>query len=212
MSLQMGIAFNDTGGGSQALPAYAAYAEVGNTYGSKTYTNGNGQTLNGGYSVAAASDLERLTAGSPDSILNGIHYDLGTGDRKWKADLASGSGLGAVSTDYRLAGGDGLSAWSNIKIRFNDGAGGTAFINRTSSTTAAAKFRDATDVERTSVSDWLTNNAVVTKVMTATVLEVHHNESATGITMISYLEIIQTSGGAALAIPVLLKQYRQRGQ
>jgi hypothetical protein len=168
MSLPQGIAFRstiafvtdvspdycensttDTSSGSVDAPTYPQTTPQGNNVGWETISGGFGQTRNRNNSNARLAGIH-TSAGATD--VNTYRIDLPTtGDKV-----------------IRLASGDfNYSANTNIVLKDTTTSLGTL---ASGSTSGAATWKDATNVERSSASDWATNNASVTKTFSTTIL------------------------------------------
>jgi hypothetical protein len=152
--------------------------EVIDTTGDKIQTRNRntagGQTLSGHHRIPATSTA-------------GVTYRI---------DLPS-SGNYLV----RLASGDYTygSAPSNVKI-YDDT---TLLATLASGTTSAGQhWFDATNVERTSVSDWTANNASQTLTFASTICRIKIGTSGAAAGVISYF-YIESAGGAPSSLPLI---------
>lgn len=126
----------------------------------RTTTQGNSvgwEVIDGG---TAISTRNRNTAGGR---LAGHHAHAASAvAERFRIDLPS-----AGSYLIRLAAGD-YNYSSNTNATVYDDT--TSVVSVTTATTAATRWRDATGVERTSVSDWNNNNAGSTQTFASTIL------------------------------------------
>ena len=104
-----------------------------------------------------------------DARLAGINFftNVGTNQATWRMDLDT-----ATDHDIRLALGDAASTQDDQYCEVIDGSTTFITIDETGNTTPQEDYIDATDVIRTSASDWVTNNAKVTRTFGSTILRV----------------------------------------
>lgn len=162
MALPQGIPFRSTSGyvtdGANDSVETSSDNSASGAINSTTYPRTTAQGNNVGYEVAGfSSGTTRNRSSSIDVRLAGVH-GTNFNNLTFRIDLPS-AGYKAV----RFAAGD-ASYSLNITppgIELFDTTTGLGTLVNTA-TTGAAKWRDATNVERTSDTDWATNNASVT--------------------------------------------------
>jgi hypothetical protein len=161
----------------------------------------NGITF--GWSVALGQDRDRNSG--VDARLAGVSYPDSGGTATFRVDLpATGTYLVTLALgDEAFANGSGAA------VTVKDNA--TDVITLTGLTPGAAEFYDATGVKRTSVADWVSNNAASSETFASTTLLVVLNpgSAVATTTPIAHLSITDAAGGGAV-IPVFMNQYRQR--
>lgn len=107
--------------------------------------------------------------------LKGFHQvsNSGGGSAIYRIDLPAPG-----TYNIRLALGEETSSQGPNRVRLLDNA--TQFAEIDASTSAAAKFIDATGIERTSQADWLSNNAPLQRVFASTIFRVKLGEGGGG--------------------------------
>lgn len=157
-----------------------------------TYDFGGGDTVTAGWTDRGGGYPQtRDRNSSVDARCAGMHYtDNGSSGliRNFRIDLPG-------SNTIVLAAGDHDNAQDSGYISIRDSAGEKFNINHaTGFTTAAAEFRDATDVLRTSVANWVSANAAsASYTFTDYVLLRIGSASGTGISPIAHLAVVQGS-------------------
>ncbi|HRF10955.1 MAG TPA: hypothetical protein PLR37_02295 [Candidatus Accumulibacter phosphatis] len=179
MSFPQGIDFRATSG-YVTDPADHTY-EIGIT---ANYPRTTAQGNNVGWETSSDS---RNRSTSPDARLAGIHRTTGTTVRTYRIDLPA-------TGDYtvRLAAGD-YSYSTGIKVELFDTTTSLGVLASTS-TTAAARYRDATDAEHTA-ANWPANNNPVTKTFSTTILRAKVGSTGGGGGVIACLYVEAVAGG-----------------
>jgi hypothetical protein len=128
-----------------------------------------------------------------DAKLAGMHGE-DTTERTFSVTLPA-------TGDYKIkfALGDQASAQGNMRIRILDDATGLIDLN-SKTTTGAAYFFDATNVERTSVADWVSNNAAATHTFATTSFKLILGQTGARSGYIAHLELEQVATGPAVAV------------
>jgi hypothetical protein len=137
------------------------------------------------FSGLSSRDRDQTT----DVRLKGFTFFSGA-DGRFRMDLPS-----AGSYTINLALGDSSNP-QTMKVEYFDGTtslDGGPFFN--SSTSAAGHWIDATGVERTSESDWVNNNAAVTKTFATTIFRIKLYGS-TGTPCLNTIYVASAGGGA----------------
>jgi hypothetical protein len=149
MAFDMGFNFRGTSG-YVTDPSYAVPV-VGESY-PHTYTNGDGKSINGGWTLAV-SILDRDDTNDPR--LAGINYHFASA-REFQIDLSSGSAPGAGTYTVDVAYGDAGGGHTGIAYRVKDNT--TVVIDGTTgglgTTTAEDEYLDATVSKITATANW----------------------------------------------------------
>ena len=142
------------------------------------------------------TDVDGLSVRNRNSAVDprfaGLHFaNAATGPLPIQIDLPA-------TGDYtiRLSLGD-YSYATNVHVVLKDNT--TAFATIASDTTAANRYRDATDVERTSPSDWITNNASITRTFASTTFNVVVGDGTASSGEVTHILIDQVSAPSAPA-------------
>lgn len=167
---------------------------AGETYctGFDTYpTTRGGWTF--GWESSTANGLDRNAGG--DARLAGICYVLSNAPT-FRLDLPA-----TGSYNVRAALGDYASLqWAAWKFQDNS----TVFATTTGYTAGGADhYKDPTDVERSSGADWITNNALVNRTFSSTILRLVADQPAAAV-VIAHLYAEQVGGGGNRRRRVLL--------
>lgn len=181
MGFPQGIDFRATSG-YVTDPADHTY-EIGIT---ANYPRTTAQGNNVGWETSSES---RNRSTSPDARLAGNHRTTGTTVTTYRMDLPA-----AGSYSIKLAAGD-YSYASGIKVELFDSTTSLGVLASTS-TTASARFRDATDVEHTA-ANWPANNNPATKTFASTILRAKVGSTGGGGGVIASLYVAAAGGGAA---------------
>ena len=163
-----------------------------------TYTNGNGQTINAGWTAAISGQIDRDN--TLDARLAGSNYVVdNTTPVTFKIDLSSGSGNGAGTYILAAAFGDASftnDQWAEIKdgstVLIEVNVGPVNII-----TTLAAHYLDATVVDRTAAA-WPGSNATSTKVFATTTCNITcgANISDTNATTLAHFRLTSPAAPA----------------
>src|SRR3990167_669806 len=101
--------------GYRTDPAFGVFLAYTDAY-PTTYTNGNGDSINAGWTGSMTAGLDRSKTN--DARLGGINY--GSSPTQFRVDLASGSNPGAGDYAIDLAAGDaqgGVLTYSDINVK-----------------------------------------------------------------------------------------------
>lgn len=176
----------------------------------KTYTNGDGYSVNGGWSPNwNASGYNRASGNDPrlagiNNIANG-----GAGTSTFTVDLSSGSAPGAGTYTVDLALGDAsanqkqdfiLKDNTTTKIDGTNGGSGIA--------TLAGHFIDATITDVAATTTWTGTTTSVT-FATTTVALVVGPDSCGGNSQVAHFRLTLVSGSGSI-VPILMTAYRHR--
>ena len=196
MSFPQGIAFRSSNAFvTDASPDFAENGVPdGDTQidtGEADYPTTSTQGNNIGWETVHIDGIQCRNRNNSNARLSGIHTcSNATNTNKFRIDLPS-------TGDYliRQAAGD---------FNYTNDVNNSIFDTNTSlgnlstgTTSAAAKWKDATNVERTSAADWVSNNAGTTLTFSTTILRLQiGNGSAAGTISFFYVE---SSGGGTPA-------------
>jgi hypothetical protein len=153
-------------------------------------TTRNGVT----FQWSASPNVPRDRSAAVDAKLAGIHGVDGIDECTFSVTLPA-------TGDYRIkfALGDQASLQGNMRIRILDDATGLIDLN-SKTTTGAAYFFDATNVERTSVADWVSNNAAATHTFATTSFKLILGQTGARNGFLAHLELEQVATGPAVAV------------
>lgn len=156
----------------------------------KTYTVASGSVTGGWVTTGPASSRDRTPVGGvTDPRVKGVHFD-DTASRTFRVDLPA-------TGDYILgcACGDPQFAPNIVKFDIKDNTTTLVSVNHNPATgLASGQLYDVTDVKRTSPSDWVTNQATVTKTFSSTILNFVQGWDATnGGNELAHLYISQVA-------------------
>jgi hypothetical protein len=182
MALPQGIEFRNTAGFVTTLAGDDAEHSAGaGFYGVSTYprTTAQGQTV-GWEFVAGISTRDRNSG--IDARLAGGHFNGTTAKEIYRIDLPTSG-----TKNIRLAMGDN-NYTTNTDTEVFDTTTSLGVLT-SGTTSAAARWKDATNVERTSAADWVTNNASVSKTFSTTIMRVHIGNGTVSGHTISYLYV-----------------------
>jgi hypothetical protein len=159
MAFPQGIYFRSTD--DQTDPTnYDCIAGGTNPGISYPFTTAQGNTV--GWEAAPAGGRDRGGAGAVE--LRGMHF-VGAAAKDFRIDLPA-----TGSYNIRAAFGDQTSAQAGSKAQFKDTTTVFATPVPAATTISAGNFIDATGTNRTSQSDWTTNNAALTSQSFATTI------------------------------------------
>jgi hypothetical protein len=169
---------------------------AGETYvlGTDAYpTTRGGVTFGWESGFTSANALNRNA--SVDRRLAGVHFESGTAIPQFRLDLPA-AGQYQI---YAAFGDYGPSTTNYSEFRFLDDAT-VLFSSTVQSMGGAQRWTDATDVKRTSASDWSTNNAARTETFASTILRCRINYGGvdrTSSAVINHLRVIQLAAAAS---------------
>ena len=171
-----------------------------------TYSSGRGY----GY-VAGGTYNPRTRNTALDRRLVGTHWTATNTQAVYRVDLPA-----TGSYTIRTASGDasgGASVYLELFDGISAGVGVTSKgVLSTGSTSTAAAFKDATDVERATPSAWVSNNASITATFSTTVLVLHIGNGLAGGSgnggSLSYFYIESSGGGGGSSIAAISNYYR----
>lgn len=128
-----------------------------------TSTQGN----NVGWETVATAGIQCRNRNNSNARLSGMHQTSNATDagNKFRIDLASTGDklIRSAAGDFNYTAGTYLELFdTNTSLA----------VLSTGTTSAAAKWKDATNVERTDATDWANNNASLTKTFSTTILRV----------------------------------------
>jgi len=173
-----------TDGSGDSRPSYDGF-------GAATYpeTLGNGATCGWESSPDGIDARDRSTG--VDVHLAGLQFPRGASVATFRVDLASSG-----SKDIRLASGDysnSLSNNQNLVIRDTTTTLATPMNNLTG--VAQHHYRDANGVDRTSESDWASNNTILNLTWSTTIARFDIGGSSSANMPINYIGIDDAGGG-----------------
>lgn len=160
-------------------------------------TLSNGITA-GFVSLGLADYRDRST--SVDVRLAGFNFNRNTTDQPvYRIDLPDGTG----DYDIRAAFGEPAYVCTDDYYEFKDTSSVLQTIDHSGGIAGGSKWIDATDVLRTSESDWVNNNARATLTFATTIFNtvVGRGASSTGQSKIAYLSIEKVAGGGPTGSP-----------
>lgn len=114
-------------------------------------------------------------------------------DASFRCDLPS-----AGNYDIRLATGDAIYV-AVVRVELFDTSSSLGTLS-TGTTSAGGRFKDATDVERTSYSDWNTNNASVSKTFSTTICRFRVGVAGVSDGALSFLRVDAAGGDGSAAL------------
>ncbi|HJQ66345.1 MAG TPA: hypothetical protein VJ816_08210 [Gemmatimonadales bacterium] len=205
MPFDMGFDFRAWAGTTP--PAYASDV-YGEAY-PHTYTNVNGYSINGGWD-AGVNPTNRDVGGGQDPRIDGINY-IGNGTvRTFTIDLSSGSAPGAGTYTVDVAAGDpsaghnqGFKVFDNTTVVLDGSNGGSGF------TTTTGHYIDATLADVAATTSW--TGTTTNKTFATTTAKLGIGYGSGDATTIAHFRLTLTAGGGQSVVPVLMAQYRQRG-
>ncbi|MFZ5610183.1 MAG: hypothetical protein ACOY99_11315 [Pseudomonadota bacterium] len=128
-----------------------------------------------------------------DARLAGVHSHLATKIRNFSVDLPAPG-----QYQIRLALGDEGFAQTAQRIQVLDGA--TVLLDIAPGSTNAAQFYDASNVLRTSVADWVANNAAATLTFTGSIATFRLGDaSLSGYWALAHVSITPVAGGTVFS-------------
>lgn len=148
-----------------------------------------------GWTDGLGGDRTRDRNAAIDRRMAGANFTNSTGSQDrvtvFQLDLPA-----AGTYDIRVAVGDESNPRTNQKLEIFDNVTSKGVLVNDAST-AAAHWVDATNVERTSDSDWSTNNAKATITFASTTLVIKTGTTAatTDNTFLSHIRVVQVSTG-----------------
>lgn len=189
MSLDIGINFRGTSG----------HATDGTN---ETYCIGDQYpTTRGGVTFGWDMTVNILDRTSSDRRFAGINYNVSSTTPTFRLDLPA-----TGSTDVHFAAGDiASSQWAAWLLKDNT----TQFASTTSFTSAADKFKDASNVELSSAA-WPGSETKVTRTFGSTVLNILCNQSA-ATDVVAHVRVVQ-AGAASTTYPQLERGIRGMGR
>lgn len=172
MAFDFGFNFRNTSSYRNDDPLFCA-AVLGETF-PKTYTNGNGLTVNAGWINVAAVNLNDLSTSSDPKLAGSNSRNNDASDQVFKVDLGSGSAPGAGTYALDLACGE-VKAFGFCVLDFNLQDNVTVLIDGTNGglgfSETDGKYRDATVTEVISSSSW--SGTPINKTFASTSLNFH---------------------------------------
>lgn len=178
-------------------PAYAVFCAHNTAY-PHTFTNGNGDSINGGWATAPGGSSDH--SATVDARLAGINYRANDGGAgaTFQVDLSSGSNPGAGTYQVDLAIGDiaGQDDWHFFQLLDNatvliDGTNGGSGYNLTGGT-----YKDATLATVTASTTWTGTPATKTFASTTVNLVIGVGNHA-NFTRLSHFRLTLQGGAAA---------------
>lgn len=193
MAYPQGIAFRSTSGyvtdsSPDDVETSTANTDAGNmSVSSYPRTSAQGNTV--GWEKGSNNLITRNRNASAGRMA-GKHQG---NDSKFRLDLPS-----TGNYDIRLAAGD-ASYSAPVRVELFDTSSSLGVLS-SGSTSAGNRFKDATDVERTSFGDWNTNNASVSKTFSTTICRFLVGVSGTSDGALSFLRVDAAAGGGTEAL------------
>ncbi len=184
MSLPQGINFRSTSAYVTDGADHTYEIGLGNNY---PRTTPQGNTV--GWETATGDARNRST--SNDTRLAGFARTTGTAVGTYRIDLPS-----AGSYSVRVAAGDASYA-SGVKVEAFDTSTSLGVLASTS-TTAANKFRDATNAEHTA-ANWPANNASATLTFATTICRIKTGIASGGSTALAHVYVASAGGGGGVS-------------
>jgi len=156
--------------------------------GEADYPTTSAQGNNLGWETVDVDGVQCRNRNNSNARLSGMHQCTNANDVNiFRMDLPS---TGAKTV--RLASGD-FNYGADAYVELFDTSSSLGILS-SGTTSAAAKWKDATNVERTSAADWVSNNASASKVFTTTILRLNMGSGSVGGTL-SFFHV-EDSGGA----------------
>lgn len=190
--MKIGINFRNTSGyvtdGTDEVPW------LGESY-PATKMAGSGQSVTAGWESGFTSGNERDRDNGIDARLAGIHFESGGTVCRFRIDLDS-----TGDHDIRAAFGDPGASGNYSEFEFLDST--TSLFQSGSNNDGISNWRDATDVQRTSAADWVSNNAKRTETFASTIFRTDMNYqgvNSSGAAVISHLFVESVGGGGGAA-------------
>ena len=157
-----------------------------------TYTNGDGQSINGGYTATLPTPFDRSNTNDPR--IAGINYTANNAQCNFQVDLSSGSAPGAGSYTIDAAVGDQGSLQPQDAVLKDN----TTALITFNATTAAGHFLDATTTDITASTTW--TGTTVSKTFSSTTCNfVIGGTAGVNFTTIAHFRLTLQAGGAAVS-------------
>lgn len=161
MSLTQGVDFRATAGFVTDPTNFTV--ELGNAFNPTYPTVLSPSGVNGGWEDAVPGSRDRTAFTGAAASLSGIHF-VQSGSARYRIDLPS-SGTYNVQAAF----GDNAVAQGPFTATFQDTTTVLSTPVNNVSTSGADEFYDATGVQRTSHTDWVTNNAAKSLTFSTTI-------------------------------------------
>lgn len=190
MALPQGIAFRSTTGFVTDSSPDDCESSTANTSAGNVSANSYPRTTAQGNTVGwelGTNQLITRDRNAGDGRMAGKHQG---NDASFRIDLPS-----AGDYDIRVACGE--SSYSTPTVLSLLDTSTSLGSLTTGSTSAGARWKDATDVERTSASDWNTNNASVSKTFATTICRFRMGVTGVSDGTLSFLRVDSAAGGGA---------------
>lgn len=184
-----GIAFRDTSG-YVTDPANVTYCLA------ETYPVVRGGCTFGWLTSIVGNSRDRVVA---SGNLAGVNFSNGSTTPNFQLDLPA-----TGSTDIHAAFGDAVSP-NALDWLIQDTTTTIATISGVMS--GADKFKDPTNVERTSTANWVSSEVAVTYTMASTALRIKSNSTSTNV--IAFVRAVQGGGGGGTFLPAFANQNGQ---
>ena len=195
MAFDMGWNFRATVGYVTDDANYGVFATDTHAY-PRTYTNGDGQSVNAGWSTGVSGGSQDLASGNDPRIAGDV-YNAAANIANFRIDLSSGSAPGAGTYTVDLAFGDPAgSRIANFEVKDDatvviDGRNGGAGF-----TTATGHFIDATLADVAATTTW--TGATASKAFASTTVNVNVDpDNVGGYTLINHFRLTLQGGAAA---------------
>jgi len=177
MSLPQGIAFRASNAFvtdvapdfcENGVPDSDTQIDTGEADYPTTSTQGN----NEGWETVDADGIQVRNRNAANARLSGMHQCTNANDiNTWRLDLPS-----TGDKSIRSAAGE-FNYTAGTYLELFDTASSLGVLS-TGTTSGAATWKDATNVERSSAADWASNNAAATKTFTTTILRLQMGSGA----------------------------------
>ena len=206
MPFDMGFNYRSSAGyvtdGPEGVPV------LGETY-PHTYTNGNGDSINAGWSGSLPATYDHASGNDPRLAGSNVIYAFAGGQKTFTVDLSSGSapGAGNYIVDLALWGAtwetvdDHVWLYDDTTLLLDASNGGSGYK------LASNHWVDATLADVTATTSWTGTTAPFTYATTTAKL-VAGGEGIGFYTQVAHFRL--TLGAAQSVVPVLMAQYRQR--
>lgn len=155
------------------------------------YSSGLGYNIGWDSPSGSFTYHNRTTGGDPR--LGGCVYLPSWTNNKFRIELPS-----AATYDVAAAFGDN-SAGYNVHFQFLDNTTQFGSTIGPGYTGGAARFKDATNVERTSASDWVSNNALLTRAFSSTSFFCSRPVSG-DLAVLAHVALYSTGGGPTTVV------------
>lgn len=188
MAFPQGIAFRSTTGFVTDSSPDDCESSTSNSSNANVSASSYPRTTAQGNTVGwekGSNDLITRDRNSAHGQLAGKHQG---NDSDFRLDLPS-----AGNYDIRVACGESSYSTSTV-LSLLDTSTSLGSLT-TGSTSAGARWKDATDVERTSASDWNTNNASVSKTFSTTICRFRMGVAGVSDGTLSFLRVDAAGGG-----------------